>query len=461
MRKYSMLKAALAASALFLSPLFASSAAFSQDKPAYDTGMIPAEHIMVPDGEILASVFLISDADGWTGTDDERAKALVEKGAAVVGIDFKEYLKALEADDDECIYMISDIESLSQQIQRTAGTASYRQPILTGIGKGGTLALAMIAQSPVSTVQEAIAVDPKAGLPLEKILCTPATKDKVDGETVYGLTDGPLPAPVSVLFTPDADQKGRDHVNALVKLHPDIEVTDVTGKADEILSQILSDKVDAAGDTSSPLGLPITVLETSPAMDTMAVIYSGDGGWRDLDEEVGGALQKQGIPVIGVDALRYFWKEKQPQEVANDLARIIDTYRKEWKVRNVVLIGYSFGADIIPATYNLLPERAKSHVVQLTLLGLSTEVDFEISVQGWLGVAGEGKGGKTIDDIVKIDPKLVQCVYGTEEEDEDPCPGLKAKGVETVGIEGGHHFDEDYEGLAKRIVTSLKTRLPK
>lgn len=94
-----------------------------------------------------------------------------------------------------------------------------------------------------------------------------------------------------------------------MKLHPDIEVTDVTGKADEILSQTLSDKVDAAGDTSSPLGLPITVLETSPAMDTMAVIYSGDGGWRDLDEEVGGALQKQGIPVIGVDALRYFWKK--------------------------------------------------------------------------------------------------------------------------------------------------------
>lgn len=456
MRKSTMMKAALAASTLF-----ASTSVFAQDKPAYETGMIPAEHIMVPDSEILASVFLISDADGWTNADEERAKALVAKGAAVVGIDFKEYLKALEADDDECIYMISDIESLSQQIQRTAGTSSYRQPILTGIGKGGTLALAMIAQSPVSTIRDAIAVDPKAGLPLEKILCTPATKDKVDGETVYGLTDGPLPAPVSVLFTPAADQKGRDHVNALVKLHPDIDVTDVDDKADEILTQTLSDQIDAAGDTDNPLGLPIKVLETNPVMDTMAVIYSGDGGWRDLDEEVGGALQKQGIPVIGVDALRYFWKEKQPQEVASDLGRIIDTYRKQWKVRNVVLIGYSFGADIIPATYNLLPERAKSHVAQLSLLGLSTEVDFEISVQGWLGVAGEGKGGKTVDDIAKIDPKLVQCVYGTEEEDEDPCPGLKAKGVETIAIEGGHHFDEDYEALAKRIVTSLKTRLPK
>jgi len=456
-----MMKRNLMGAFIAASTLLSSSIAFSQDKPSYETGMIPADHIMVPDGDIQASIFLISDAKGWTDADETRAKALVEKGAAVVGIDFKEYLKALEADDDECIYMISDIESLSQQIQRIAGTGSYRQPIVTGIGKGGTLALAMIAQSPVSTVREAVAVDPKAGLPLEKILCTPATKDKVDGETVYGLTDGPLPAPVSVIFTPDADQKGRDHVNALVKLHSDIDVTDVTDKADEVLTQTLSDKVDAAGDSDNPLGLPITVLEAKPVMDTMAVIYSGDGGWRDLDEEVGSALQKQGVPVIGVDALRYFWKEKEPKEVASDLARIIETYRKEWKVRNVVLIGYSFGADIIPATYNLLPDRVKSSVAQLSLLGLSNEVDFEISVQGWLGVAGEGKGGKTVDDIAKIDPKLVQCVYGTEEEDEDPCPGLKAKGVETIGIEGGHHFDEDYEALAKRIVTSLKTRLAK
>ncbi|UXS02396.1 virulence factor family protein [Agrobacterium tumefaciens] len=456
MRKTILLKSALAAVALLFPSM-----AFSQDKPAYETGMIPADHIMVPDGDILASIFLISDANGWTDADEARAKALVEKGAAVVGIDFRDYIKALEADEDECIYMISDIESLSQQIQRTAGTSSYKLPIVTGIGEGGTLALAMIAQSPPSTVREAIAVDPKAGLPLQKILCTPASKDKVGNETVYGLTDGALPAPVSVSFTPEADQKGRDHVNDLLKSHPDIDVEDVTDKAADVLAQSLSDEIDAASDSGSPLGLPITVLETKPVMDTMAIIYSGDGGWRDLDEEVGGALQKEGVPVIGVDSLRYFWKEKKPEEIASDLGRIIDTYRKEWKVRNVLLIGYSFGADILPATFNLLPDRDKSHVVQLTLMGLSDEVDFEISVGGWLGMSGEGKGGKTVDDIAKINPKLVQCIYGTEEEEDDPCPRLKAQGVETLGIEGGHHFDEDYEALARRILTALKTRLPK
>lgn len=102
-----MMKRNLIGAFIAASTLLSSSVAFSQDKPAYETGMIPADHIMVPDGDIQASIFLISDANGWTEADETRAKALVEKGAAVVGIDFKEYLKALEADDDECIYMIS------------------------------------------------------------------------------------------------------------------------------------------------------------------------------------------------------------------------------------------------------------------------------------------------------------------------------------------------------------------
>jgi type IV secretory pathway VirJ component len=63
-------------------------------------------------------------------------------------------------------------------------------------------------------------------------------------------------------------------------------------------------------------------------------------------------------------------------------------------------------------------------------------------------------------DIVKIDPKLIQCVYGTDE-DDDPCPTLKDKGVEVVPIEGGHHFDENYQALGKRIRDSLQTRLTK
>lgn len=317
----------------------------------------------------------------------------------------------------------------------------------------------MIAQSPVSTIRDAIAVDPKAGLPLEKILCTPATKDKVDGETVYGLTDGPLPAPVSVLFTPAADQKGRDHVNAS-PLHPDIDVTDVDGKADEILTQTLSDQIDAAGDTDNPLGLPIKVLETNPVMDTMAVIYSGDGGWRDLDEEVGGALQKQGTDRRRCAALFLERKAatgsgKRPWPHHRHLSQTMEGPQRRIDRLFLRCRHHSCNLQSSAGTREI-PRRA---ALPAGFVDGSGFRNFRSGL-AWRGRRRQG-AGKTVDDIAKIDPKLVQCVYGTEEEDEDPCPGLKAKGVETIAIEGGHHFDEDYEALAKRIVTSLKTRLPK
>ncbi|MXN48369.1 virulence factor family protein [Shinella kummerowiae] len=433
--------------------------AAAQEKPqAFSTGMIPADHILMPDGTPGASVFLISDAAGWGSDEEKMAAGLVAKGAAVIGIDFPTYLKTLQADVGDCVYMVSDVEALAHQVQRAGGATRYNPPVLAGIGDGGALALAMIAQSPAATIGEAIAVDPAAGIPLDKVLCTPASKMKADGRTVYSLVDGPLPAPVTVFFTSLADEAGRDHVTALKQAHPDIDVEEETVSATDALGQVLADRIDAAGDTETPLGLPLTILKATPAFDTMAVVYSGDGGWRDIDKQVAGALQQRGIPVVGVDSLRYFWSERKPQETADDLTRIIDAFRKEWNVRHVLLVGYSFGADVLPATYNLLSAEDQARVPQLTLMALSHQVDYEVSVAGWLGVASAGAAGDPVADIAKIDAGRVQCIYGTAEGD-DPCPTLTSSGVQSIGIEGGHHFDGDYEALADRIIEGLKARL--
>jgi type IV secretory pathway VirJ component len=433
----------------------------AQDKPNYQLGMLPPGHIMLPDGDVQANIFLMSDAGGWGDEEEKQAKALVEKGAAVVGIDFPTYMKALSADEGDCVYMISDIEELAHEIQREAKAQTYRLPILAGVGEGGALALAMIAQSPASTIGEAIAVDPLAGIPLEnRILCTPATKEKAGNRTIYGLTDGDLPAPVTVLFSTAAKQEGRDHATALQTKHPDIDIQDVTGQANDELLQALSDRVDAAGATDQPLGLPLTILDAKPSMDTMAVIYSGDGGWRDIDKEMGGYLQKQGIPVVGVDSLRYFWSERKPQEATDDLARIIETYRHQWGVHHVLLVGYSFGADILPALYDLLPEKDKERVALMSLMALSHQADYKVSVEGWLGIQGEGSAGDPVDYIKKMDASMVQCIYG-KDDDENACPALEGSGANVVALEGGHHFDGDYEALAQRVLTLLKTRLGK
>ena len=55
----------------------------------------------------------------------------------------------------------------------------------------------------------------------------------------------------------------------------------------------------------------------------LAVIISGDGGWRDLDQTIARDLQSWGVSVAGVDSLRYFWNHKSPEQAADDLARVI------------------------------------------------------------------------------------------------------------------------------------------
>lgn len=443
--------------------LAAPAVAAEETNQSFETGLIPSPHVFLPDGEVKGVVMLISDGAGWGDKEKAEADTLVQEGAVVVGVDFPSYMEALRnydvSENDGCIYLVSDIESLSQQIQRAAGNSAYHLPIIAGIGEGGALALAIAAQTPDATIGQTLAVDPVAGIPLTQQLCTPASKKTVGDRMIYGLADGSLPDPIIAAFTADAPKDGRAHVEELKKAHPAIDIRDADDDAQTTLSDTLDDLIAASGSAGNPLGLPLAVLDAKPAMDTMAVIYSGDGGWRDIDKEVGAALQKQGIPVVGIDALHYFWSERKPQETADDLTKIIEFYRKQWKVKHVLLIGYSFGADVVPATYIRLKAADKAAISQISLLSLSHQVDYVISVMGWLGQKTEGSGGDPVNDLKSIDPKLVQCIYGKEDEDEVACPALKDTGADVIELPGDHHFDEDYDLLTKKIVDALRTRL--
>ncbi len=71
----------------------------------------------------------------------------------------------------------------------------------------------------------------------------------------------------------------------------------------------------------------------------MAVVISGDGGWRDLEKTIAEDLQKDGVAVLGWDSVRYFWHQKTPEQTAADLAEALDTYGTEWRtqIRHTVL----------------------------------------------------------------------------------------------------------------------------
>ena len=118
----------------------------------------------------------------------------------------------------------------------------------------------------------------------------------------------------------------------------------------------------------------------------LAIVISGDGGWRDLDKTIAHALCDAGVSVVGIDSLRYFWNAKSPEQTAHDLARVIQTYSARWRTKSVALIGYSFGADVLPFAYNRLPKGKRDKMAVMSLLGFAEGADFEIRVTGWLGM---------------------------------------------------------------------------
>ena len=134
----------------------------------------------------------------------------------------------------------------------------------------------------------------------------------------------------------------------------------------------------------SSAGLPIVEVPAQAAGDTLAVLISGDGGWAGIDKAVAAALAEQGIAVVGVDSLRYFWKERTPESTAADIDRILRHYLEAWDKKDVVLIGYSQGADILPFVVNRLPAHTRSRVRLAAMLGLGERATFEFHLANWL-----------------------------------------------------------------------------
>jgi hypothetical protein len=100
---------------------------------------------------------------------------------------------------------------------------------------------------------------------------------------------------------------------------------------------------------------------TAPG-ETMAVLYSGDGGWGRLDQGVAKVLAAAGVPVLGVNSLRYFLDKRSPQQLADDLADQLRQREARWGRRKIVLVGYSFGADALPAIVPRLPADLRGQI---------------------------------------------------------------------------------------------------
>ncbi|VVE00545.1 virulence factor family protein [Pandoraea anhela] len=461
--------------------------------------------IFRPQGEPNATVLFFSDDDGWTPRAERMARALADTGALVAGIDTARLMANYTKDEIACVYAAGDLDNFGRWVEAAVKLPGYTPPILVGDGVGGTFAYAMLAQAGNETFSGALSVDFCPVLPMSRPLC--------QGEGVHfgrGITHTAGGAPMRLLPAPvmsapwlamggpaaGPGSPGRaprcpDHVaQAFAARTPNsswlvgglagslgaIDASGVTAAQGASPTPVLADWVTqyknafrrlnahhVAGTARPPaavadlpvIEVPATGKPAANQADTFAILLSGDGGWAGLDRDVAGALAAHGIPVVGVDSLRYFWSARTPASGALDIDRLMRFYQTRWNKKRAILIGYSQGADVLPFMVNRLPPVARERVGLLVLMGLGQKADFEFRMTNW--VMSSQNGLPIRPEVHRLPDGMAMCVYGADEDDSN-CPGLDPKRVQIVKMPGGHHFDGNYTGLADVILQGLARR---
>ena len=426
-----------------------------------------------PEGVVL----FVSGDGGWILSAVQMAHTIADMNLIVVGISIPHFMKSVNQSKEKCLYPAGDFENLSMFIQKKLKLSKYHKPILMGYSSGATLVYALLAQAPANTFKGAIALgfcpdmkSPKpfcSGNGLKYHVLKPGKSFNLDR---YEKFTAPF-----IAIQGDRDQVcNSSDVNAFLKGMKNAEIINLPkvghGFSDkskwlppmtDALKRILQIKsfgnntpIDPTPDQNNAAisQLPLYFIKAPENFDKpLCLIISGDGGWTDFDQSIAETLAGKGIPCVGLDTQKYFWETKTPESTARDMNKVLLYYMAHLQKTSFIMVGYSFGADVIPFISNRLPEDLKKRLILIAMLSPDYKTDFEVTISSMLNLGIE-ESYDVIGELHKVNYAKKLCVFGSEEYDENTQKSFKATGAEITVLKGGHHYSENYPLIVSSIM---------
>jgi type IV secretory pathway VirJ component len=191
------------------------------------------------------------------------------------------------------------------------------------------------------------------------------------------------------------------------------------------------------------------LIESVPDTDLeyYVIFLTGNGGWRNLAQAVTAYLNAKDVSVVAVNTKKYMWKEKEPAQIACDLEALIDRYNGKWGKSQVVLLGYSMGAEDLPFAVNCMKDSYLHFLKDIILIGPWQKATFKINLLDYVMELNKG-----LDIYAELQRMKMKTAYVICDDNE---MSICHKDLESVidhdFLGGGHHFGGDYNMLSKMI----------
>ena len=187
------------------------------------------------------------------------------------------------------------------------------------------------------------------------------------------------------------------------------------------------------------------------------VFFSGDMGLRfGMGPAVTQGLAHD-LPVMGVNSPALFGRHRTRAEVDAIVADAVREALARAHADRIVLVGQSFGSDMLATGLAALPPDLRAKVAAIVLVVPGRTVYFRADPTGF---AYRGTPDSyAVDTIRTVSWAPLVCIYGRREPDS-LCPLLDRPGVRRIALPGGHFLDNDRDRLIATIRAALHPILP-
>jgi len=204
---------------------------------------------------------------------------------------------------------------------------------------------------------------------------------------------------------------------------------------------------------------PAIGVQASGPPPIAVVNFSGDMGLRFLlGASTSRGLTEHGIPVVGITTPSLFAQHRTRQELDAIIADGVRTALARTGAKRVMVMGQSYGADIVRTGLANLPADLRPRVAAIVLILPGDTVFYRADPSSLLYDHGTPDSmGATTGNQLTWAP--LTCIYGVEETDS-LCPLLTTANARKVGMPGGHNIRHDADGLLRHVLATIRSVAP-